>query len=39
MVHRAVIINILMRFKYMVPNKSKNEIILQMSVYSLGCLW
>lgn len=36
-VHRAVIINILMRFKYMVPNKSKNEFVLQMSVYNLDC--
>jgi len=39
MVHRIVILNILMRFKYMVPNKSKNNFILQMSAYSLGCLW
>lgn len=39
MVHRVVIINILMRFKYMVPNKSKNEFILQMNVYSWDCLW
>lgn len=39
MVRRVVIINILMRFKYMVPNKSKNEFFLQMSVYNLDCWW
>lgn len=29
-----MIIQVFMRFKYMVPNKSKNEFVLQMSVYS-----